>query len=160
MRKELQKLQNDQDRPSIKWPQSMVVIYDGQLTTNVEPFYKWAEELSIEKEAVTLIAYVNDKKKSTLKNVHLIDRKLIKWSGGITNVETKELLQQPFDLQVNYFNIENELLEYVSLALPSVLKVAYGSDNESIFDLSIGVDLKDYSGLITELKKYLKILTQ
>ncbi|GAL00394.1 hypothetical protein JCM19314_2002 [Nonlabens ulvanivorans] len=38
--------------------------------------------------------------------------------------------------------------------------MAYGSDNESLFDLSISVDLKDYKGLIIELKKYLKILTQ
>ncbi|GAK94522.1 hypothetical protein JCM19298_95 [Nonlabens ulvanivorans] len=119
-----------------------------------------AEELSIKKEAVTFIAYVNDKKKSTITDVHLIDRKLIKWSGGITDPETKKLLSKSFDLQINHFNTENDLLEYVSLAMPSSLKVAYGSDNESLFDLSISVDLNDYKGLIIELKKYLKILTQ
>lgn len=160
LRKELQKLQKEQDRPSIKWPQSLVVIYDGLQVSDLSPFFKWAEELSIKKEAVTFIAYVNDKKKSTITDVHLIDRKLIKWSGGITDPETKKLLSKSFDLQINHFNTENDLLEYVSLALPSSLKVAYGSDNESLFDLSISVDLKDYKGLIIELKKYLKILTQ
>ncbi|GAL75504.1 hypothetical protein JCM19275_1955 [Nonlabens ulvanivorans] len=160
LRKELQKLQKEQVRPSIKWPQSLVVIYDGQQVSDISPFLKWAEELGIKKDAVTCIAYVNDKKKSTITDAHLIDRKLIKWSGGITDSETKELLSKTFDLQINHFNTENDLIDYVSLALPSGLKVAYGSDNESLFDLSISVDLKDYKGLIIELKKYLKILTQ
>ena len=160
LRKELAKLQKEQQRPSIKWPQSLVVIYDGQQSLNVEHFYKWAQELGIKKEAVVLIAYVNDKKKSTISNVHLIDRKLIKWSGGITEPETKTLLKRSFDLQINHFDDQNDLLEYMSLAIQSSLKVAYGVDNESLFDLSIAVKLKNYDGFLKELMKYLKILTQ
>ncbi|MGJ8684137.1 MAG: DUF6913 domain-containing protein [Nonlabens sp.] len=160
LRKELVKLQNEQQRPSIKWPQSLVVLFDAQETKNFEPFYKWAQEIGIKKESVTLIAYVNDKKKSTIKGAHLIDRKLIKWSGGITDLETKKLIEQSFDLQVNHFKTQNDLLEYLSLALPSSLKAAYGNGEQTSFDLAIGVKLNDYNGFIQELKKYLKILTQ
>ncbi|GAK94523.1 hypothetical protein JCM19298_96 [Nonlabens ulvanivorans] len=41
LRKELQKLQKEQDRPSIKWPQSLVVIYDGLQVSDLSPFLKW-----------------------------------------------------------------------------------------------------------------------
>ncbi|PQJ30501.1 hypothetical protein BST92_00450 [Nonlabens arenilitoris] len=160
LRKELQRLQKELERPSIKWPESLVVIFDGQYHNDMSPFYNWANELNIKKDNVTFIAFVSDKKKSTIDEAHLIDRKLIKWSGGITDSETKKLLSKSFDLQINHFNKENDLLEYVSLALPSSLKVAYGGDKESLFDLSIGVEINDYKGLIAELKKYLKILTQ
>lgn len=161
LRKEIKKLQNLQDRPLIKWPESLVVIYDGQQISDFEPFYKWAKHLGIKKESVVLIAYVNDKIKSTIKGVYLIDRKLIKWSGGITDHDTKELLKSPFDLQINFYDKQNDLLEFISLALPSRLKVAYGApDDESLYDLSISVPLSDYNGFLKELQKYLKILTQ
>ena len=160
LRKELYKLQNERQRPAIKWPQSLVILYDGQQVSNLEPFYNWAKELGIKKQAVTLIAYVVDKKKSSIKEAHLIDRKLIKWSGGITDDQISKLLKSSYDLQINFFNKQNELLDYTSLALPSAFKVAYGGDKESLFDLSISVPLDDYQGFIKELKKYLKILTQ
>jgi len=160
LRKELNKLQREQVRPSIKWPQSLVVLYDGEQVSDLQPFYKWARELGIKKDAVTFIAYVVDKKKSTVEHAHLIDNKLIKWSGGITAPETKKIIKKQYDLQINYFDEQNELLEYISVALPSAFKVAYGSDKESLFDLSISVPLKNHTGFIQELKKYLKILTQ
>ena len=160
LRKELRKIQNEQERPVIKWPQSLIVLYDAQQVTDLNFFYKWAQDLNIKKDAVTLVAYVADKKKSTIKEAHLIDRRLIKWSGGITDIEIKEMIKKKYDLQVNFFNDQNDFLEYISLALPSAFKVAYGSDKESLFDLSISVSLNDYNGFIQELKKYLKILTQ
>lgn len=159
LRKELQKLQKREDRPSIKWPESLVVIYDAQHVTSQQSFYDWATELGIKKEAVTLIAYVSDKKKTTITGAHIIDRKLIKWSGGITDLEIKKLLQKSVDLQINYFDHQNDLLEYVSLAMHSGFKVSYGNGDESLYDLSINVPLKDYKGFIKELQKYLKILT-
>ncbi|WP_438961295.1 DUF6913 domain-containing protein [Nonlabens sp.] len=161
LRKEIKKLQNLQDRPLIKWPESLVVIFNGEQTVDFEPFYKWAKELGIKKESVVLVAYVRDKNKSTVQGAHLVDRKLIKWSGGITDDEIKELIKRPFDLQVNYYDTQNDLLDFISLALPSRLKVAYRVlSDESLFDLSIDVPLNDYSAFFKELQKYLKILTQ
>lgn len=160
LRKELAKLQNEQERPSLKWPKSLVVIYDGQQPTDVAPFYEWAQALGIKKEAVLLIAYVHDKKKSTISHSHLVDRKLIKWSGGITDAETKKIIDVFYDLQINYYENQNDLLEYMSLAMRSGLKVAYGNETaqESLYDLAISVPLKDHQAFINELQKYLKIL--
>lgn len=160
LRKEIQKLRKNQERPPIKWPQSLVVIYDGQQPVDTALFYHWAKELQIKKEAVSFIAYVNDIKKSTIEDALLVDRKLIKWSGGVSDASFKKLMNKSHDLQINYYDKKNDLLEYISLVLPSGFKVAYGDSDESLYDLSIGVKLKDYEAFLTELKKYLKILTQ
>ncbi len=149
-----------EDRSTVIWPQSMVVICEVDQIKLLETFKDWASALKIKAINVTVLCLVNDVKKETIDGVITFDQKAIKWSGGFNNVDYENVLDQPADLQINYFKDSNELLDFTSNYMRSRLKVGFGNEEDSINDLTIKMDQNDHQLFIKELKKYLSILTQ
>jgi len=150
----------EQDRNPVIWPKSAVIICEHDQLSAIETFYDWAHELKINKQNVTILCAVKDVKKDIVSEVVTFDRKLFKWSGGFNDLEVKNILDQSFDLQLNYYRNSSEMLDFMASYMRSRIKVGCGNEEDSLNDLTIHIDPSDHKLFIKELKKYLSILTQ
>lgn len=159
MRKVLTK-KVQEDRKKVIWPESMVVICEQEQISDLEVFKSWALQLKMKQDQLTVLCLVKDAKKEVVEGAICIDHKVVKWSGGFNDDVFKSVLELPIDLQINYHKSTSELLDFISNYMLSRLKVGYGNEENSMNDLIIKVDRKEHQLFITELKKYLSILTQ
>lgn len=159
MRKVLTK-KVQEDRQKVIWPQSMVVICEQEQIRDLEVFKSWALQLKMKQDQLTVLCLVKDAKKEVIEGAICIDHKVIKWSGGFNDNDFKSVLESPKDLQINYYTNTSALLDFISNYMRSRLKVEFGNEENSMNDLIINVDRKEHQLFITELKKYLSILTQ
>jgi hypothetical protein len=158
LRKEQDKIRKEsRDRnPSI--PSSMVLLYNADAEKSTIFIEQWAKELGIEK--VTVLGFTKDSKAVSSADHIVLNCKTIKWTGGIADAHLTNVLDTKFDLQVNYFKEVGELHSYVALALRADFKVGFPSQATEQYDLAIDVPLDQKELFITELKKYLNIITQ
>lgn len=160
LRKEFDSLENASRSKMPQWPQSLVILFDSEKVTDLNLFHKWCDQLQISSDKLTLIASCKDVKKNNKEGVILFDRKLLKWNGGIANADVANALLTNYDLQINYYDNDSELMRYLAMKLNSNFKVGYGHQEESTYDLAVNVPLTNHALYISEIAKYLKILTQ
>ncbi|MEO9954419.1 MULTISPECIES: hypothetical protein [Nonlabens] len=158
LRKEFLKLENSLRERRPHWPKTLVVVFDAAQTSDIEIFKKWANTLHIPKENLTLLGFTKDTKKDSVEGAVLFDKNLVKWTGGISSEDFKNVLGKSYDLQINYFETPSVMTRYVSLKLDSGFKVGYPSHEECSYDLAVNVPLTNQELFISEIAKYLKIL--
>ncbi|AGC78727.1 hypothetical protein LX97_02512 [Nonlabens dokdonensis] len=160
LRKEFEVLENSSRSKMPQWPQSLVILFDSEKVTDLTIFHNWCKELRIPVDNLTLIGSCKDVQKANKENVVLFDKKLLKWSGGIANAGVENALSKSYDLQINYYETDSELMRYLAMKLKSNFKVGYGHQNDSTYDLAVNVPLTSHALFISEIAKYLNILTQ
>lgn len=159
LRKEILLLENNLKDRVPCWPQSIVVLFDVNYSSEINIFKKWCGRLKVPVENLTLIAYSKDVKKDAIDGVTLYDSKVIKWNGGVKDKTLLNLLDAQYDLQINYFEKAGLITSYFSMKLDAKFKVGHVAHDERTFDLALDVSLKDHELFITEIVKYLKIIT-
>jgi hypothetical protein len=159
LRKEILLLENNLKDRNPNWPQSMVVLFDVNYSSDITIFKKWCDLLKVPLENLTFIAFTKDVKKDKIDGVTLYDSNVIKWNGGIKDKTLLSLLDAQYDLQINYFEKAGLLSKYISMKLDARFKVGHVAHDEATFDLAVNVSLKDHELFITEIIKYLKIIT-
>ena len=143
----------------IKWPQSLLVIVDTSKDQDVTVFEPWYQELGISFQEVTIIGRCKNVKKSLVSDMDLVDSSFIKWTGGVTNNELAAVLDNPVDLLVNYFDLEDTLTHYLARRANAAFKVGFSHHSEELYDLGLSMPTNEPDVLINEITKYLKILT-
>lgn len=160
LRKEFETLENASRDKEPKWPRSLVVLFDYENVTDTTMFQKWCKELQIPEDNLTLIARCKDVKKINDERIIFFDKKLLKWNGGIANPDISKAIQKSYDLQINFYESNHELMRYLAMKLNSNFKMGYSHQEEITYDLAVNVPLTNHALFISEIAKYLKILTQ
>lgn len=158
LRKEFLKLENSSRERKLHMPKSLVIVFDANQVVDLKVFKEWAETLQIPVNNLTLLGFTKDAKKDVLDGATLFDKKLVKWSGGVSSLEFKEILERTYDLQINYYEKPSMMTRYVTFKLDSDFKVGYASHEEQSYDLAVNVPLTKQELFISEIAKYLKIL--
>jgi hypothetical protein len=138
-------------------PSSLVIIYDADAHTATDMFTQWTHDLKIKQP--TLIGFTSDKNAISTEEKIMITPSSLKWTGGIADSKLKNILEQSFDLQINYYTHAPVMPSFVALALRSSLKVGFPSQEEEQYDLAIDTSLNQRELFFTELRRYLKIIT-
>ena len=141
-----------------KWPKTMLVITDTVDKREVDTYYEWAKKLGIQSQELQVITKVKDAKNQEVSRAHVVDEKLIKWNGGISNRAIEELLNATTDLQVNVCQKEDALVRFMDQKSAAQLKVNLGNGKKEYHDLDIRVNDTENDVFINELDKYLKII--
>ncbi len=157
LRKQQERLRRDSRESLPKTPRSLIVLYDADVEQSTLFLEQWSNDLGIEK--VTVVTFTKDVTAVSTPQVVVLNSKSIKWNGGIADQQLEEILNASYDLQINFFQRANDLQSFVALALRSGFKVGLPTQQKEHYDLSIDVELSEKQVFITELKKYIKIIT-
>lgn len=158
LRKEFLTIENTSRDHKQCWPKSLVIIFDADQFKDLTVFKEWCEKIKIPFKNLTLLAYTKDVKKKKMEGVNLFDNHSLKWTGGLKNPSLSVLLENKYDLQINYYDQSSEIIKYLTMKLNSNLKVGYVGHEETTYDLAVNVPLIKQELFISEIDKYLKIL--
>ncbi len=144
----------------VQWPQSLTIIVDTAYYQDANIFNGWLEQLNIVKDRVTIIGLCKSVKKSLVTNMHLVDKGFLRVFGGVSDTNIATLLDREVDLQINFFEKENMLLQYLARRTNAAFRVGFAHHSQETFDLGLDIAANDTDLLINEVVKYLKIITK
>ena len=113
----------------------------------------------IEEQNITLLLY-HDKNKRRDTNFTSFSLKNVNWSGSIGNQEIKDFKTTPFDLLINYYDVEKVPLLLVTQRSTATFKVGFSNVDKRLNHFIIQTEVENISVFIDELFKYLKILNK
>jgi len=117
-----------------------------------------AKGLDIKRSNVTLIKYDHEKKSQQDPADTVLNKKSIKWLGGVENAVLVEQLSKNYDLQINYYKKDRLELDYVAGFATSGIKVGLNNETNLYNDLTIDLKKDQINAFVNELKKYLNII--
>ena len=145
-----------QPKDEIKSLDSMLI-----LTSNIEfdenIFFSLAKSLKISTNKITLIV-ISDQELPRVKTKFGKIINLTKEKVGLFGTLDKgihELLDQKFDVLINYFSLSGVFPEFVSARCSSKLRLGFYESNHKISDIVFNINLKDKYAFLNESINYL-----
>ena len=135
-----------------------IVDLDNFEDANV--FYDLVEEFSLRPNAVKIIGYKSYYDKNSPYATPVFSDKDLGWGGEIENSYALEFLSREYDLLINYYNVENLLMQLMTVKTKSRMKVGFEEVDKNLNDLIIKAPMKDFKLFKKELQKYLTVLKE
>lgn len=85
-------------------------------------------------------------------------RRDIALNGSFTKEDVVQFLNTPFDMLINYYDVDSLPLMLATLSSEARLRVGFATVDNRLNDFMISMQAEKYSDFIAELFKYLKIL--
>jgi hypothetical protein len=140
--------------------EKVVCLVDIDVFSTVQELDKFAESLGVKSKDFKVIGYSAQKKTIKTYSGLLFTSTKIGWKGVVKDSEIKDIIEQPTDLLINYYNKDVLGLALLSAKSPAKFKVGLGNVNPQLNDLIIGCDITDINTFKTEMVKYLKVLNK
>ncbi len=112
------------------------------------------------KEQITVLVYKDKIKSKEVINEPFLSLKNISFSGEINKPEAINFLEQPFDLLINYYDVNKYGILLLSMQSKAKFKVGFDSVDKRVNHFIITELVENYKEFISELFKYLKILNK
>lgn len=112
----------------------------------------------IEKDNITVLIYKDKIKSKELITSPFLALKNISFAGEIDKPEVVDFLETPFDILINYYDVNKYRIMLLSIQSKAKFKVGFETVDKRVNDFIIKELVDNYSAFITELFKYLKIL--
>ena len=125
-----------------------------------ELFFEFVDEYKLRPNAVKIIGYRNYYDKNSPYSTPVFSDKDLGWKGAIENSYALEFLSRDYDLLVNYYNVDNLLLQLMTVKTKARVKVGFKEVDQKLNDLILEMPIKDFKTFKLELKKYLKVLNE
>jgi hypothetical protein len=125
-----------------------------------ELFFEFVDEYKLRPNAVKIIGYKNYYDKNSPYSTPVFSDKDLGWKGAIENSYALEFLSRDYDLLVNYYNVDNLLLQLMTVKTKARVKVGFKEVDQKLNDLILEMPIKDFKTFKLELKKYLKVLNE
>jgi hypothetical protein len=139
---------------------SVGVIFDGNLTLDIENVIHQLIKHGIEENQIKVLIFKNKINKNEVYNHEVFTYKEINLSGEITNPKAELFLKTKFDLLINYHEFDKMPLVYSSYLSNANFKVGFTSKDKIVNQFMINTSLENYQLFLDELFKYLKILNK
>jgi len=122
----------------------------------------WNEILKqgFKNEQITLLVYKDKIKPKEVLKEPFLALKNISISGEIDKPEVIAFLDKPFDLLINYYDVNKPGLMLLSLKSKAKFKVGFETVDKRVNHFIIKELVDNYKEFISELFKYLKILNK
>ena len=114
----------------------------------------------IQKNNISIIVYKDKIKKKDVLNEPYFSLKNISISGEIDKKGVIDFLETPFDLLINYYDVNKYALLLLSSKSKAKFKVGFDTVDKRINHFIIKTLVEDYNEFVLELFKYLKILNK
>lgn len=114
----------------------------------------------IDEKDITILTFRDTINKAESFDYPIFSYKDIGLNGSFLNPEVERFINTPFDLLIDYYEMEKPPLLKVSLQSKALFKVGFQSVNQALHQLVIATSVRNYKTFIQELFKYLKILNK
>ncbi len=84
----------------------------------------------------------------------------ISWTATITRPQVRKFIDTPFDLLIDYFDVEKAALLLVSHLSKARFKAGFASVDKRLHHFMIDTTAENYGTFAAELAKYLRILNK
>lgn len=139
---------------------TIAVLLNAKEFHEFEVFRIYFKELGLNSPKHKIVAFTLDEKlEHNSWNTHF-SPKDFGWRGKINNTDLEIFINEPYDVLICYYKMQQLHLDFITAASKANLKVGISPNNERLHDLIIDVELKDINIFKQELKKYLNILNK
>jgi len=135
-------------------------LVDEALYPSIDVFYSLAKKLNLLVKDVSVLSFVEPKKKASVLKNNQVCSKNFNWNGTIKNDDAIHFLNKKIDLLVGGYSKDNAYMNLMIAKSKAKFKVGFTALDECLFDLLIAVPNTDLEAFIKELKKYLVILNK
>ncbi len=114
----------------------------------------------IHKNNISVLVYKDKIKNKEVIKEPFLSLSNISFNGEINKKEVEEFLKTPFDLLINYYDVNKSALLLLSIKSKANFKVGFETVDKRINHIIIKNIVEDYDVFVSELFKYLKILNK
>lgn len=113
-----------------------------------------------QREQIAVLVYKDRIKSKEEITSPFVALKNISWAGEINKTEVNDFIATPFDLLVNYYDVNKYPLLLLSTQSKATFKVGFESVDKRVNHFIIKAVVDQYEAFTVELVKYLKILNK
>ena len=112
------------------------------------------------REQITVLVYKDRIKSKEEIAAPFVALKNISWSGEINKPDVNDFITTPFDLLINYYDVNKYPLLLLSITSKATFKVGFESVDKRVNHFIIKAVVSEYEAFTFELVKYIKILNK
>ena len=112
------------------------------------------------REQITVLVYKDRIKSKEEITSPFVALKNISWAGEINKTEVNDFIATPFDLLINYYDVNKYPLLLLSTQSKATFKVGFESVDKRVNHFIIKAVVDQYEAFTVEFVKYLKILNK
>ncbi len=154
------KLLNDKAIVNTKKINSVGLLLDEKQFQFCNQITKELVNAGISKNQIEVLGFKNKINKNETFNFPVFSYKSISINGHFNDKNFFYFIAKPFDLLINFYELEKAPLMMVSVSSKAEFKVGFGSVDKRINNFIIDTETNDYKVFLNELFKYLKILNK
>lgn len=137
------------------------VLIDARKDVDIFSIVKLADAIGVKSNQLQIMGFKD--LKAHIEDDHVgqtnyFDEKMVKFTGGFTSESLNTFVEETFDVLINFYHEDYNILNLVASSSKAKFKVGFASVDNRINDLVIGTPSNNTDLFINELKKYLKIL--
>lgn len=161
LKKHLEKDLQSRDLSGVNAPlKTLGFLVDETVLADFDRLYAFYKPLMLQPKDVKVFSFLETKRKLPTLRQNQMYHKDVNWKGEITNQNALEFLDRDFDVLVGWYEGKHRFLDVMVARSKAKFKVGFQGADVRLFDLLMGVDIKDVQLFENELKKYLTLLNK
>lgn len=139
---------------------SVGLLVDESYFSNTEALVDQIVSQGIDKEQIKILVYKDKIKSKEIIASPFLCLKNISFTGEINKKEVIDFLETPFDLLINYYDVNKYALVLLSVQSKANFKVGFDTVDKRVNHFILKMLVDQYELFTSELFKYLKILNK
>ncbi|MBP6039486.1 MAG: hypothetical protein KA523_04715 [Flavobacterium sp.] len=139
---------------------SVGLLVDESYFSNTEALVDQIVLQGIDKEQIKILVYKDKIKSKEIIASPFLSLKNISFTGEINKKEVIDFLETPFDLLINYYDVNKYALVLLSVQSKANFKVGFDTVDKRVNHFILKMLVDQYELFTSELFKYLKILNK
>jgi hypothetical protein len=136
------------------------ILIDETLFNKKEALIDQLINNGIDVNNIRLLVFKDKILKKETYNYPIFSQSDLSWIAKIINKDAEAFIEEPFDLLINYYDVEKVSLIIATNESKAKFKVGFESIDKRLNHFIIESKIEDYGIFVTELFKYLKILNK
>lgn len=136
------------------------LLVDESYFSNTEALVDQIVSQGIDKEQIKILVYKDKIKSKEIIASPFLSLKNISFTGEINKKEVIDFLEAPFDLLINYYDVNKYALVLLSVQSKANFKVGFDTVDKRVNHFILKMLVDQYELFTSELFKYLKILNK
>ncbi len=136
------------------------ILIDETLFNKKEALIDQLINNGIDVNNIRLLVFKDKILKKETYNYPIFSQSDLSWIAKIINKDEEAFIAEPFDLLINYYDVEKVSLIIATNESKAKFKVGFESIDKRLNHFIIESKIEDYGIFVTELFKYLKILNK
>ena len=136
------------------------IVFDETYFYEKEAIAQALEDNGILPQNIRILVFKGRIRKNEVFDYPTFSHSDLSWQATFKNSDVKEFMETPFDLLINYYDVEKSALMVVTNMSNAKFKVGFASVSKKLNHFMIDTTAEKHEVFMSELFKYLKILNK